>query len=62
MKPWVRATRDTVGVVGAGLGISWLASYAAQHPHFATNVLLPILGVLFLVGIWGFFYLMAKIR
>jgi hypothetical protein len=58
----MRATRDLVACLMATslvVGVSW---YATHHPWFASNVLLPILGLAFVVCLWGFFYCMAKAR
>lgn len=62
MKPAVQATRDLIiciVLVGALSSLSW---YAGTHPWFASNILLPILGVAFVVLMWLFFYTMARIK
>lgn len=61
MKPAVRATRDFILCVALVAALSSLSWYAGTHPWFASNILLPILGVVFAVLMWFFFYFMARI-
>lgn len=62
MKPAVRATRDFILFLILAAAFSSLCWYAGTHPWFATNILMPIIGVMFFVGVWMFFFLMAKSR
>lgn len=50
-------TMAIFGITALVWGVAW---YAAQHPRWAIDVLMPILGGLFILAIWGVVHTVTK--
>lgn len=61
MRDLVKSFLVTLVILALTACVCGLAWYASQHPLWATSTLMPILGVLFVLGIWGMVHTTIKL-